>query len=220
MKQDKETIRGYFETGDKPTQEQYHDTWDSFWHKDEEIPSENFGTPNLQQVTDEGATTANNVSLQGELTVGDSAESIINTAAGSIEDDGVALHLNHNSIVKNGNEVTSFAGAWDPKTNTPTLADTDANVKGVEYYVSDTSNIDLGAGNIFFEEGDIIANNGTNWYKKVDNNQSVAGGSFVTSTITGEPAGSDQIFNVVSLTQAEYDAGTPVATTLYNITDA
>jgi hypothetical protein len=40
----------------------------------------------------------------------------------------------------------------------------------------------------------------------------------VTSVITGEPNGSDSVINIVSLTQAEYDAGTPVATTLYIIT--
>lgn len=40
----------------------------------------------------------------------------------------------------------------------------------------------------------------------------------VDSTTTGEPSGSDQVVNIVSLTQAEYDAGTPVATTLYIIT--
>jgi len=40
----------------------------------------------------------------------------------------------------------------------------------------------------------------------------------VTSVTTGEPSGSDQVINIVSLTQAEYDAGTPVATTLYIIT--
>jgi len=40
----------------------------------------------------------------------------------------------------------------------------------------------------------------------------------VTSVITGEPTGSDSLINIVSLTQAEYDAGTPVATTLYIIT--
>jgi len=34
----------------------------------------------------------------------------------------------------------------------------------------------------------------------------------VTSVTTGEPSGSDQVINIVSLTQAEYDAGTPVAT--------
>lgn len=40
------------------------------------------------------------------------------------------------------------------------------------------------------------------------------------SDVTGEPAGCDQVLNVVSLTQAEYDAGTPIATTYYLITDA
>ena len=39
----------------------------------------------------------------------------------------------------------------------------------------------------------------------------------VNSITTGEPTGSDQVVNVVSLTQAEYDAGTPVATTFYII---
>lgn len=42
----------------------------------------------------------------------------------------------------------------------------------------------------------------------------------INSIKTGEPTGSDQVLNVVSLTQAEYDAGTPIPTTLYIITDA
>ncbi len=42
----------------------------------------------------------------------------------------------------------------------------------------------------------------------------------INSVTVGEPTGSDVVLNVVSLTQAEYDAGTPVATTIYNITDA
>lgn len=40
------------------------------------------------------------------------------------------------------------------------------------------------------------------------------------STTVGEPTGSDRVLNIVSLTQAEYDAGTPVAGTYYLITDA
>ena len=42
----------------------------------------------------------------------------------------------------------------------------------------------------------------------------------VNSVTTGEPTGSDKVLNIVSLTQAEYDAGTPISTTLYLITDA
>ena len=39
----------------------------------------------------------------------------------------------------------------------------------------------------------------------------------IDSSVTGEPTGSDVVLNVVSLTQAEYDAGTKIATTLYVI---
>jgi len=39
----------------------------------------------------------------------------------------------------------------------------------------------------------------------------------INSTTTSEPTGSDLVYNVVSLTQAEYDAGSPVATTFYVI---
>jgi|GEM_PF-2682344 len=42
----------------------------------------------------------------------------------------------------------------------------------------------------------------------------------INSVTTGEPSGSDVVANVVSLTQAEYDAGSPNATTFYIITDA
>lgn len=42
----------------------------------------------------------------------------------------------------------------------------------------------------------------------------------VSSVLTGEPAGATAIKNMVSLTQAQYDAGTKIATTLYIITDA
>jgi len=40
----------------------------------------------------------------------------------------------------------------------------------------------------------------------------------IESAVAGEPTGSDVVLNVVSLTQAEYDAGTPVTTTFYIIT--
>jgi len=39
----------------------------------------------------------------------------------------------------------------------------------------------------------------------------------VDSVLTSEPVGSDRILNTVSLTQAEYDAGTKIPTTLYII---
>tara|TARA_R110002096_G_scaffold300570_2_gene495278 strand:- start:506 stop:943 length:438 start_codon:yes stop_codon:yes gene_type:complete len=41
----------------------------------------------------------------------------------------------------------------------------------------------------------------------------------INSKIASEPIGSDVVLNVVSLTQAEFDAGTKIATTFYVITD-
>ena len=39
----------------------------------------------------------------------------------------------------------------------------------------------------------------------------------IESSVTGEPTGSDVVLNIVTLTQAEYDAGTKVSTTFYGI---
>jgi hypothetical protein len=39
----------------------------------------------------------------------------------------------------------------------------------------------------------------------------------INSKTISEPTGSDLVYNVVSLTQSEYDAGSPVATTFYII---
>ena len=35
---DKTTIKNWFKTGLKPTQNQFWSTWDSFWHKSESLP--------------------------------------------------------------------------------------------------------------------------------------------------------------------------------------
>jgi len=55
---------------------------------------------------------------------------------------------------------------------------------------------------------------------KLDGIEDGAEVNTINSVTTGEPSGSDTVLNVVSLTSAEYAAGTPVATTLYLITDA
>ena len=65
-------------------------------------------------------------------------------------------------------------------------------------------------------DGDVatVTSNGSNgWYITTGEVNTI------DSDTTGEPTGSDQVLNVVSLTQAEYTAGTKVATTLYVITD-
>ena len=41
----------------------------------------------------------------------------------------------------------------------------------------------------------------------------------IDSSVTGEPTGSDVVLNVVTLTTAEFTAGTKILTTLYGTTD-
>ncbi len=38
MKVDRNTIKSWFQTHKEPTEEQFANTWDSFWHKDDNIP--------------------------------------------------------------------------------------------------------------------------------------------------------------------------------------
>lgn len=101
------------------------------------------------------------------------------------------------------------------------------NVNKIKHWLPKTSIRPLSAPTTgTWEKGDFLENrsatsNVMGWY-------CVNGGSpgtwvavnpvnTINSTVTGEPTGSDVILNVVSLTQAEYDAGTPVATTYYVI---
>ena len=55
---------------------------------------------------------------------------------------------------------------------------------------------------------------------KLSNIEANAEVNTINTDTTGEPTGSDKVVNIVSLTQAEYDAGTPNADTFYLITDA
>ena len=55
---------------------------------------------------------------------------------------------------------------------------------------------------------------------KLDGIEANAEVNTINSKTAGEPTGSDVVLNTVSLTQAEYDLGTPIATTFYIITDA
>lgn len=86
--------------------------------------------------------------------------------------------------------------------------DADVQCVGGDLTVSnslkDTNNATGTSGQILSSEG---AGGGVEW---ID-----AG---LKSSTSGEPSGSDSVINIVSLTQAEYDNGTPVATTLYIIT--
>lgn len=81
-----------------------------------------------------------------------------------------------------------YAGTWAADTNTPTLANTDVGVEGKLYRVNAAGTVDFGAGNISFEVGDSVVNNGTAWEKwdHSDQVQSVNGQTGAVSLDTDD----------------------------------
>ncbi len=59
--------------------------------------------------------------------------------------------------------MMEFEGSWDASTNTPTLANTDTEVKGTTYRVDIGGTVDFGAGNVVFAGNDWVYNDGTVW---------------------------------------------------------
>lgn len=77
------------------------------------------------------------------------------------------------AVNNSSSSETLFKGSWNADTNTPALANTDNVTAGTNYYVSDAGTVNLGAGNITFEVGDIVINNGTLW-SRIDATDAVA----------------------------------------------
>jgi len=82
------------------------------------------------------------------------------------------------AFVGDGSALTGISGGADPivdynaSTNTPTLANTDTGNNGKEWLVTDAGTVDFGDGDIELNVGDILSNDGSVYFKKVDNNQS------------------------------------------------
>ena len=73
-KQSLNTIKNWFKTRLKPTQAQFWDTWDSFWHKDDSIPTTS--VTNLDNILNSKASTQSFTNLQ--TSVGQSITEIVN----------------------------------------------------------------------------------------------------------------------------------------------
>ena len=66
---------------------------------------------------------------------------------------------------------TEYKGTWNPTTNTPTLSNT-TGTNGWFYYVSEDGSVDLGAGTIDFQEGNIVIfDDVSNEWKRVGGQQ-------------------------------------------------
>jgi len=105
--------------------------------------------------------------LTGNLDVVlDKASEIKNTPAGNITATDVQAALNElDGFIAALPNPIYYAGTWNASTNTPTLDNSDTGVEGALYRVTVAGTVDFGAGNISFDIGDSVVNNGTIWEK-------------------------------------------------------
>lgn len=92
----KEELKKLFENGDKPTQEEFWEWQDSYWHKDEKLPIENTSNDSIPLTgtkTDKPITGP--LVTESTLAVGKGKYTLIETADGSIDDDQGAMTINH-----------------------------------------------------------------------------------------------------------------------------
>ncbi|MFC4686310.1 hypothetical protein ACFO4P_05085 [Epilithonimonas pallida] len=100
----KTDLKGFFETGDKPTQEHFHEWLDSYWHKDEKIPMDslNIDVSSKADKTAENLSAENIASWKTKL-IEPSQITIETTLSIDTNKDvnGVKMH-GRNVVVKNG----------------------------------------------------------------------------------------------------------------------
>ena len=140
--------------------------------------------------------------------------------------DGINFQTNDMILALIDNaSTTTFSGNWNREDNTPPVtlvAGKFGDVTLVKADITDFSDGDYATaaqGTLADSaqqppsEGAFVDGDKT----KLDGIATGAEVNTIDSVTAGEPTGSDQVLNVVSLTQAEYDAGTPVSTTFYII---
>ena len=126
--------------------------------------------------------------------------------------------------VTDTNGITYTAG--NVGIGTASQASLDLAVNGAARFNSDVrfdGDVQCAGGDLTVANSLKDVNNATGTSGQILSSEGAGGGvewidAGVKSSTSGEPSGSDSVINIVSLTQAEYDAGTPVATTLYIIT--
>jgi len=174
--------------------------------------------------------------FNGAVTVDDTLDLVNLKVSGAQGTDGQVLTSTGSGVA--WEDVSGGSSPWTTDTNGITYtagnvgigaasqANTDLRVGGFARFNGDVR-FD---GDVQCAGGDLIVNNSlkdvnsaTGTSGQILSSEGSGGGvewidAGVKSSTSGEPSGSDSVINIVSLTQAEYNAGTPVATTLYIIT--
>ena len=142
--------------------------------------SDGSGIQDLEDVIAQDPIATSKPQFQGNAQVGTTNDGVLefgNNGA-QIRNSTKDLFIEHpQSVIFKIDSLSSYPALFSPtnynaSTNTPPLSNTDTFRKFVIYYVSVAGTQDFGAGNITFEVGDYVINNGSVWTKFIDNNQS------------------------------------------------
>ena len=159
------------------------------------------------------------VSVNASLDLADSAiqsetDPVFTASQAFNIDAGDITNLSNLSGTNSGDQ-TSIVGITGTKAQFDTAV-TDGNIM----YIGDAPTAHTHTASEITDFDTEVANNTAVAANTVKVGVTVEEANTIDSVTAGEPSGSDQVLNVVSLTQAEYDGGSPNATTFYIITDA
>lgn len=151
-------------------------------------------TQDLQDVIAQDPVATSVPTFKGGLLVGDAGYGFIGFSDGAFASAGIIVSPTSflitaesgNYILSkrrldpiNGQIVSVSETGYNASTNNLNLSDSDVEMDGFECVVEVAGTRNFGSGNIVLGVGDVLANNGSIYYKKVDNNQ---GGGSETAT--------------------------------------
>jgi len=105
-----------------------------------------------------------------------------------------------------------YAGTWNATTNTPTLDNADVGAEGRLYRVTVAGTVDFGAGNISFDIGDSVVNNGAIWEKWDHSDQVLSVNSQTGAVVLDSDDISEGITNIYFTDERAQDAAGALAT--------
>lgn len=153
-KVDLSTIKNWFKTGLKPTQQQFWNTWDSFWHKDDEISQTNI--ENLTaDLGDKADTDAENLTPQNVTSWKEKLGVTSQTGGGD-------MYKSDYDPLSRKEPVAFFTDLDDYYTKT----ESDANFEPIITQKKSAFNQNFG-----FGENDVARGNHTHEYKTVAGNE-------------------------------------------------
>lgn len=168
----------------------------------------------LQSVIAQDAIATSAPNFQGGVYLGNSSAAFIifNSGGSLVTGTGLPFSLSvptreyviskNNTNVQN-HHVVSQGNNYNANTNVPALSNSDTGVTGVEYRVTVAGTQDFGNGPITFAVNDLIGNDGTEYYKKVDNNQT--GGSTSPPSTGNTFSGEMNLTNYLGVHYNPYD---------------